>query len=53
LAFVSEEAYTDPERVKSAPHNSTIHTVDHAPLDDPESWAMTWRAYRKKCARES
>jgi glycine dehydrogenase subunit 2 len=53
MAYVSEEAYTDAERVKSAPHNSTIHTIDHAPLDDPESWAMTWRAYRKKCARES
>jgi glycine dehydrogenase subunit 2 len=53
MAHVSEEAYTDAERVKSAPHNSTIHTIDHAPLDDPESWAMTWRAYRKKCARES
>jgi glycine dehydrogenase subunit 2 len=45
---VAEEARADPELVKSAPHNSTIHTIDHAPLDDPAKWAVTWRAYQKK-----
>jgi glycine dehydrogenase subunit 2 len=48
LAHVSDEAYTDPELVKTAPHNSTIHTIDHTPLDDPSQWAITWRAYRRK-----
>ncbi|MGQ9597891.1 MAG: aminomethyl-transferring glycine dehydrogenase subunit GcvPB [Anaerolineae bacterium] len=48
LAHVAEEARIDPERVQTAPHNSTIHTIDHAPLDDPSCWAMTWRAYRRK-----
>lgn len=48
LSHVAEEARTDPEVVKSAPHNSTVHSIDHAPLDDPEKWAMTWRAYRRK-----
>jgi glycine dehydrogenase subunit 2 len=48
LAQVAEEARTDPDLVKSAPHNSTIHTIDHAPLDDPAKWAVTWRAYQKK-----
>ncbi len=48
LAHVAEEARTDPEKVRTAPHNSTIHTIDHAPLDDPSRWAMTWRAYRRK-----
>jgi glycine dehydrogenase subunit 2 len=48
LAHVAEEARTNPQLVKSAPHNSTIHTIDHAPLDDPSQWAMTWRAYRRK-----
>jgi glycine dehydrogenase subunit 2 len=52
MAHVAEEARTDPELVKTAPHKSTIHTVDHAPLDDPSQWAMTWRAYQKKIARE-
>ena len=52
LAHVAEEAYTNPELVKTAPHNSTIHTIDHAPLDDPSQWAMTWRAYLRKVREE-
>jgi len=48
LAHVAQEARTDPQLVKTAPHNSTIHTVDHTPLDDPSRWAMTWRAYLRK-----
>ncbi len=51
LAHVAEEARHNPELVKTAPHNSTIHTIDHSPLDDPDRWAMTWRAYRKKNRR--
>jgi glycine dehydrogenase subunit 2 len=53
LRHVSDEAYTNPELVKTAPHNSTIHKIDHAPLDDPAQWAMTWRAYRKKVRKET
>ena len=52
MAHVAGEARTDPELVKAAPHNSTIHTIDHAPLDDPSQWAMTWRAYRRKVLGE-
>jgi glycine dehydrogenase subunit 2 len=48
LAHVAEEARTDPELVKTAPHASTVHRDDHEPLDDPERWAVTWRAYRRK-----
>ncbi len=48
LAHVAEEARSDPELVKSAPHHSTIHTIDHESLDDPARWAMTWRAYQRK-----
>jgi glycine dehydrogenase subunit 2 len=48
MEYVSREAYTEPERVKTAPHNSTIHAIDHGPLDDPAAWAMTWRAYLRK-----
>ena len=51
LAHVAQEARTDPDVVKTAPHNSTIHTVDHSSLDDPEQWAPTWRAYLKKTGR--
>lgn len=48
LKHVAAEAYTDPELVKTAPHSSTVHRIDHTPLDDPSRWAVTWRAYRKK-----
>jgi len=52
VSHVAEEARRDPEVVKSAPHNSTVHSIDHGPLDDPEKWAMTWRAFRRKVAEE-
>jgi len=51
MRHVAEEAYADPATVKGAPYRSTIHQIDHGPLDDPSQWAMTWRAYRKKIAR--
>ena len=55
LAQVAEEARQDPELVRTAPHNSTVHSIDRlgaAHLDDPEKWAVTWRAYRRKVAGE-
>jgi len=48
MAHVAQEARSDPDLVKAAPHNSTIHTIDHASLDDPARWAVTWRAYLRK-----
>jgi glycine dehydrogenase subunit 2 len=48
LAHVAKEARKEPQVVKTAPHNSTIHTIDHGPLDDTAQWAMTWRVYRRK-----
>ena len=48
LDQVSREAYSDPEIVKTAPHNQAIHQVDAARLEDPERWAMTWRAFERK-----
>jgi len=48
MAHVAEEAHADPELVRSAPHNSTIHSIDTSALDDPSQWAVTWRAYLKK-----
>ena len=52
LAHVAEEARSDPELVRQAPHNSTVHTIDHHPLDDPAQWAVTWRAYRRKVGQQ-
>jgi glycine dehydrogenase subunit 2 len=48
LRQVVEEAYNDPEKVKNAPHNSVVHTIDESTFDDPKRWAITWRAYLKK-----
>jgi glycine dehydrogenase subunit 2 len=48
LAEISREAYEEPETVTSAPHRSTVHKMDPAPHDDPERWALTWRAYLRK-----
>jgi glycine dehydrogenase subunit 2 len=51
LARISDEAYSNPQIVKSAPHNQAIHKIDHAALEDPERWATTWRAYQRKKAQ--
>jgi glycine dehydrogenase subunit 2 len=45
---ISREAYTNPEIVKTAPHNAAISKIDTSPSSDPTKWAMTWRAYLKK-----
>jgi glycine cleavage system P protein (glycine dehydrogenase) subunit 2 len=48
LTEIAREAYEEPETVLDAPHRSTIHKMDPAPHDDPEHWALTWRAYLRK-----
>jgi len=48
LRRVCEEAYENPELLKQAPHCAPIHRLDPAPLNDPDGWAMTWRAYLRK-----
>jgi len=48
LKQISHEAYTDPERVRTAPHNAATHKPNTASLNDPKKWAMTWRAYLQK-----
>jgi glycine dehydrogenase subunit 2 len=52
LGRVCAEAYENPELLKEAPHLAPIHRLDPTPLDDPDGWAMTWRAYCRK-RRES
>ena len=52
LRQVSEEAYSEPEKVKTAPHSSSISRINPAPFDDPERWAMSWRAYKRKRRQE-
>ena len=48
LEEVIREAYESPEIVKNAPHRQAIKKINAGPLEEPESWAMTWRAYLRK-----
>ncbi|MBE1553011.1 aminomethyl-transferring glycine dehydrogenase subunit GcvPB [Sporosarcina limicola] len=49
LTYVASEAYTNPKKVKDAPHNSSIHRVDEQDyFDNPDKWAISWRSYLKK-----
>lgn len=46
---VAQEAYENPELVKTAPHRSASRRRnDPEWLDNPEKWATTWRAFVKK-----
>ncbi|MFK7828825.1 MAG: aminomethyl-transferring glycine dehydrogenase subunit GcvPB [Congregibacter sp.] len=48
LRQVCAEAYSDPDMVRSAPHNQAIQKVKTDDLDNPDCWAMTWRAWQRK-----
>jgi glycine dehydrogenase subunit 2 len=48
IAQIAEEARSDPEMVKSAPHNQPVAQVKGDVFEDPAKWAMTWRAYQRK-----
>ena len=46
---VSDEAYAEPETIKTAPHAQPIAQMRRLEaLEDPEQWAFTWRAYKRK-----
>jgi len=53
VAQIVEEARTNPEMVKSAPHNQPVSQLKGEVFEDPTQWAMTWRAYKRKRARRS
>jgi glycine dehydrogenase subunit 2 len=48
MRHIAGEARSNPELVKTAPHNCPVHRVQGEMLDDPERWAITWRAYQRK-----
>ena len=48
LRQIAKEAYEDPEFVKNAPYNSTIHKIPAPSINEPERIAVTWRQYKKK-----
>ena len=45
---VSEEAYTDPEIIRTAPHRCAVHQSQMEPLVNPEKVVTSWRVFRKK-----
>jgi glycine dehydrogenase subunit 2 len=51
LAAIAGEARSTPETVRTAPHRGPVAILDEAAADDPEAWAMTWRALVRKRAR--
>ncbi|MEK7438266.1 MAG: aminomethyl-transferring glycine dehydrogenase subunit GcvPB [Pseudomonadota bacterium] len=48
MRHVANEAYENPEHVRSAPHNCPVHSIDGSVFDDPARWAVTWRGYQRK-----
>jgi glycine dehydrogenase subunit 2 len=48
LSHVLEEGRTDPELIRTAPHNQVVGKIDSASLDSPDRWATTWAAYQRK-----
>ncbi|MEQ8307979.1 MAG: aminomethyl-transferring glycine dehydrogenase subunit GcvPB [Hoeflea sp.] len=53
LAQIVQEARETPDLVKSAPHRQAIAQVDGSVFEDPDAWAMTWRAWQRKRAGDA
>lgn len=53
IAQIADEARTNPDMVKTAPHNQAIAQVKGDAFEDPAKWAMTWRAYQRKIRGET
>lgn len=45
---VSDEAYENPELVRTAPHNGPISLIDKPAITDPRDLIVTWRVYKEK-----
>jgi glycine dehydrogenase subunit 2 len=48
LATIADEARSEPETVRNAPHRAAVGQLDESAVDDHERWAMTWRALERK-----
>ena len=48
LKLISKEAYETPEKVKSAPHNTSVGRLDEARASHPRTLALSWKMYLKK-----
>ena len=49
VATCAEEAAQTPQILKNAPYNTAMHRrVREEELDNPDKWAITWKAYKRK-----
>lgn len=49
IAQACKEARENPEIIRNAPHSQAVSQVkDYSQAEDPDRWAITWRAYKKK-----
>jgi len=45
---ISEEAYSNPELVKKAPHNAAVTRLDEVKASHPKTMALSWRMQQKR-----
>jgi len=45
---ISEEAFTNPEVVLKAPHNTAVSRLDEVKASHPRTMALSWRMYLKR-----
>jgi glycine dehydrogenase subunit 2 len=48
LQKICEEAYTNPEIVLKAPHNTAVSRLDEVRASHPRTMALSWRMHRKR-----
>jgi len=54
LKKISEEAYSQPEKVLNAPYNTSVGRVDEVRASHPRTMALSWRMYlKRKSQRET
>ncbi|MBT6442408.1 MAG: aminomethyl-transferring glycine dehydrogenase subunit GcvPB [Alphaproteobacteria bacterium] len=50
LASIAAEARSEPDTIRTGPHNAAISRVDEDIPHDPDGWAFTWKAMQRKKA---
>ncbi|MDH5481278.1 MAG: aminomethyl-transferring glycine dehydrogenase subunit GcvPB [Candidatus Bathyarchaeota archaeon] len=50
---ICEEAYTTPETVLQAPHNTAVSKLDEVKASHPRTMALSWRMHLKKNAQKT
>ena len=48
IQTMSDKAYSDPETFRGGPYNGAIPNHDASQYNDPDRWALTWRAFERK-----